>query len=52
MEYVPNRLLASALLISGVGFIGGVFGLGGGWASVPILSLMARLPLKVAVLWN
>ncbi len=49
MAYVPDRLLASALLMSGVGFIGGMFGLGGGWAGVPILNLVARLPLKVAV---
>lgn len=32
-----------------MGFIGGMFGLTGGWAIVPILNLVSRLPLKVAV---
>ncbi|WP_147299875.1 sulfite exporter TauE/SafE family protein [Pyrobaculum aerophilum] len=49
VAYVPNRIFLSALLMSGVGFIGGMFGLGGGWAIVPILNLVSRLPLKVAV---
>ena len=31
-----------------VGFTGGFFGLGGGWAVVPVLNLIMSIPLKVA----
>jgi uncharacterized membrane protein YfcA len=33
----------------GIGFVGGLFGLGAGWANVPALNLLMGLPLKVAV---
>jgi uncharacterized membrane protein YfcA len=33
----------------GIGFIGGLFGLGAGWANVPALNLLMGAPLKVAV---
>lgn len=32
-----------------IGFVGGLFGLGAGWANVPALNLLMGLPLKVAV---
>jgi uncharacterized membrane protein YfcA len=32
-----------------IGFIGGVFGLGAGWANVPVLNLVMGVPLKVSV---
>jgi len=32
-----------------VGFIGGLFGLGVGWANVPLLALLLGAPMKVAV---
>lgn len=31
-----------------VGFVGGFFGLGGGWAVVPVFNLMMSVPLKMA----
>tara|TARA_A100001015_G_scaffold285891_1_gene353921 strand:+ start:2963 stop:4054 length:1092 start_codon:yes stop_codon:yes gene_type:complete len=31
-----------------IGFTGGFFGLGGGWAVVPLLNLLMSIPLKVA----
>ena len=34
---------------SGVGFLAGMFGLGAGWANVPILNLVMGAPLKIAV---
>lgn len=33
----------------GIGFVGGLFGLGAGWANVPVLNLVMGLPLKLAV---
>jgi len=33
----------------GVGLVSGVFGVGGGWALVPVFNLVMGLPLKVAV---
>jgi len=32
-----------------IGFVGGLFGLGVGWANVPLLSLLLGAPMKVAV---
>jgi uncharacterized membrane protein YfcA len=34
---------------AGIGFLGGVFGLGAGFANVPALNLLMGAPLKVAV---
>ena len=36
------------LLFFAVGFTGGFFGLGGGWAVVPVLNLVMAVPLKVS----
>lgn len=33
----------------GIGFVGGLFGLGAGWANVPALNLLMGVPLKLAV---
>jgi uncharacterized membrane protein YfcA len=41
----PAGLVAFAL----IGVIGGMFGLGAGWANVPALTLLMGLPLKLAV---
>lgn len=46
--YGPTNLLIGALLLGAVGFMSGAFGLGGGWAMVPILSIVMGLPLRVA----
>jgi uncharacterized membrane protein YfcA len=32
-----------------IGFIGGMFGMGAGWANVPVFNLLMGVPLKVAV---
>jgi uncharacterized membrane protein YfcA len=37
------------LLFIGIGFLAGLFGLGAGWANVPVLNLVIGAPLKVAV---
>ena len=44
---VHNVKLAVFLLLC-VGFTGGFFGLGGGWAVVPVLNLVMSVPLKVS----
>ena len=51
-EYIPwdvHRTIPAFLCFIVVGFIAGMFGLGAGWANVPVLNLMMGVPLKVAV---
>jgi uncharacterized protein len=36
-------------VFSMIGFLSGLFGLGAGWANVPALNLLLRVPLKLAV---
>ena len=51
-EHFSWRTRRTALGIAafgGIGFIGGLFGLGAGWANVPALNLLMSAPLKVAV---
>ncbi|HEG42943.1 MAG TPA: sulfite exporter TauE/SafE family protein [Phycisphaerales bacterium] len=51
-EYIPwdvHRTIPALLCFIVVGFIAGMFGLGAGWANVPILNIMMGAPLKVAV---
>jgi len=43
-----QRILVGGLLFLGVGLFGGFFGLGGGWAAVPVLNIVMATPLKVA----
>ena len=44
-QRTPAGLAAFAL----IGFIAGMFGLGAGWANVPVLTLVMGVPLKLAV---
>jgi len=44
-----HRTLPALVMFIGVGFVAGMFGLGAGWANVPVLNLMMGTPLKVAV---
>jgi uncharacterized membrane protein YfcA len=37
------------VLFAGIGFMAGMFGLGAGWANVPVLNLLMGAPLKVSV---
>ena len=40
--------MASALpAFAAIGFIAGMFGLGAGWANVPVLNLIMGAPIKV-----
>lgn len=36
------------LLFLGIGLLGGMFGIGAGWANVPVLNMLMGVPLKVA----
>lgn len=44
-----HRTPLGLVLFAGIGVLGGLFGLGAGWASVPTLNLLMGAPLKVAV---
>ncbi len=49
VEWHPHRMSLTIVLFIGIGFIAGLFGLGAGWASVPVLNLVMGAPLKAAV---
>ena len=44
-----HRTPSGLLLFTVIGFIGGMFGMGAGWANVPVFNLLMGVPLKVAV---
>jgi hypothetical protein len=48
IEWRVHRTLPSMLMFVLVGLIAGMFGLGAGWANVPILNLFMGAPLKIA----
>jgi hypothetical protein len=47
-DWTVHRTPLGMLLFGVIGFLGGLFGLGAGWASVPALNLVMGAPLKVA----
>ncbi len=49
VEYKITRLPIGIFFFALVGFIAGMFGLGAGWANVPVLNLVMGAPIKVAV---
>jgi len=48
VHYHATRAISGSILFLLVGFTGGFFGLGGGWAVVPVLNLVMAVPLKVS----
>jgi uncharacterized membrane protein YfcA len=48
VHYKLTRAILGCVLFFIVGFTGGFFGLGGGWAVVPVLNLVMMAPLKVS----
>ncbi len=44
-----HRTLVGCALFIVIGFMAGMFGLGAGWANVPVLNLVMGAPLKVSV---
>ena len=49
VDWRTNQTPAGLMVFAVIGFLGGVFGLGAGFANVPALSLLMGAPLKVAV---
>jgi hypothetical protein len=49
VRYGAGRTAWGLAAAFGVGLVSGVFGVGGGWALVPVFNLVMGLPLKVAV---
>jgi uncharacterized membrane protein YfcA len=49
VEWKTHRTLPGLLLFIIIGVMAGMFGLGAGWANVPVLNLLMGAPLKVAV---
>jgi uncharacterized membrane protein YfcA len=49
VEWKTHRTLKGLLLFILIGIMAGMFGLGAGWANVPVLNLVMGVPLKIAV---
>lgn len=49
IDWTVWRTPQGFLLFTAIGTIAGMFGLGAGWANVPVLNLLMGAPLKVAV---
>lgn len=49
IDWRARRTAAGFAAFGGIGFLGGVFGLGAGFANVPALNLLMAAPLKVAI---
>lgn len=49
IEWKVHRSAKGLMLFVGIGVMAGMFGLGAGWANVPVLNLLMGAPLKVSV---
>jgi uncharacterized membrane protein YfcA len=49
VEWKTHRTLLGFFLFILIGLLAGMFGLGAGWANVPVLNLLMGAPLKVSV---
>ena len=49
VEWNAHRTGLGLAAFFGIGIVGGLFGLGAGWANVPALNLLMGVPLKLAV---
>jgi uncharacterized membrane protein YfcA len=48
VSWQVHRTLPGLLLFLGIGVLAGMFGIGAGWANVPVLNLLMGAPLKVS----
>ncbi len=49
VEWKTHRTLLGLFMFILIGLVAGMFGLGAGWANVPVLNLLMGAPLKVSV---
>ena len=49
VEWKTHRTFLGLLFFIAIGIMAGMFGLGAGWANVPVLNLLMGVPLKVSV---
>lgn len=49
VEWTVQRTPAGLAAFAGIGLLAGLFGLGAGWANVPVLNLLMGAPLKLSV---
>jgi uncharacterized protein len=49
IAWQTHRTVPGLWLFSGIGLLAGMFGLGAGWANVPVLNLVLGAPLKLSV---
>jgi uncharacterized membrane protein YfcA len=49
VDWKIHRTVPGLVLFLFIGFMAGMFGLGAGWANVPVLNLLMGAPLKVSV---
>jgi uncharacterized membrane protein YfcA len=49
VSYKVRRLFPGLLFLLGIGFLGGFFGMGAGWAITPVQNLVLGVPLKSAM---
>jgi uncharacterized membrane protein YfcA len=49
VEWKTHRTLPGLIMFILIGLLAGMFGLGAGWANVPVLNILMGVPLKVSV---
>ncbi len=49
VDWKTHRTIPGLLLFILIGMLAGMFGLGAGWANVPVLNLLMGAPMKIAV---
>lgn len=49
VSWQAGRIKEGFLFFAAIGFIAGMFGLGAGWANVPVFNLVMGVPIKIAV---
>ncbi len=49
VEWRVQRTAAAFVAFAGIGVLAGMFGLGAGWANVPVFNLLMGVPLKLSV---